>query len=89
MKKTKFREIITNNGTIILAGRDEDSNEELVKQVGKNEEVFHTVAAGSPFVNIKGKSKRGDLKIAAIFCALHSRDWKKNKKDVLIHQFSG
>ena len=43
--------------------------------------------AGSPFVNIKGKAKRGDIKFAAIFCAKYSRDWKKNKKDVIVHQF--
>ncbi len=55
----KFREFITDRGTMIFAGRNAENNEELVKQVGKNEEVFHTDARGSPFVNIKGRAKKG------------------------------
>jgi len=84
-----FRKLITKSGTIILAGKDEISNEELVKQAGENEDVFHTAAPGSPFVNIKGKSKKSDIKTAAIFCAKYSRDWKKNKKNVIVHHFKG
>ncbi|GBE19914.1 MAG TPA: DUF814 domain-containing protein [Candidatus Pacearchaeota archaeon] len=89
MEKIKFRELTTKAGTTILAGKDEKSNEKLVAQVEKNEEVFHTAAPGSPFVNIKGKAKRGDIKEASIFCAKYSRDWKKNKSDVIIHRFKG
>ena len=85
----KFRELITKAGTRILAGKDEKSNEKLVAQVEKDEEVFHTAAPGSPFVNIKGKVKKGDIKEAAVFCAKYSRDWKKNKSDVIIHRFKG
>jgi predicted ribosome quality control (RQC) complex YloA/Tae2 family protein len=88
-KKIKFRELISKSGTIILAGRNAESNEKLVSQVEKNEEVFHTKAPGSPFVNIKGKPKTGDIKQAVIFCARYSRDWKKNKKDVEVHRFKG
>jgi len=89
MGKTNFRRLITKNGTLILAGRNDESNEKLVEQVEKNEEVFHTKEAGSPFVNIKGKPKIGDIKEAMIFCARFSRDWKKNSSDVIIHQFKG
>ncbi|MDZ4226629.1 MAG: NFACT RNA binding domain-containing protein [Candidatus Pacearchaeota archaeon] len=85
----KFRELVTKTGTRILAGKDEKSNEELVKQAGENEEIFHTEAPGSPFVNIKGKAKESDIKIAAVFCARHSRDWKKNRRDVFVHRFKG
>ncbi len=85
----RFREIITNMNTLIIAGRNAQNNEELIAQVGKNEEIFHTIAAGSPFVNIKGRARRGDIKQAAIFCAAYSRDWKKNKKDVVVHRFKG
>ena len=49
----KFREIITSSGKKVLAGKDAKSNEELIKQAGKNEDVFHTAKPGSPFVNIK------------------------------------
>lgn len=85
----KFRRITAKNGTIILAGKDENSNEELVKQISPDEYVFHTAAAGSPFVNIKGNASRDDIKTAAIFCAKYSREWKKNKKDVEVHKFQG
>ena len=89
MKKTNFRKLITENGTVILAGRNDEGNEDLILQVEKNEEVFHTKEPGSPFVNIKGRAQKSDIKIAAIFCAKYSRDWKKNNGDVLIHQFKG
>jgi len=85
----KLRQTISKNGTTILAGKDSESNEYLISQVEKNEEVFHTKEVGSPFVNIKGKPFKGDIKHAAIFCAKNSKDWKKNKSDVLIHRFKG
>jgi len=89
MKKIKFRKMVTRKGDSILAGRDAKNNEELIEQVEKEEEVFHTAEPGSPFVNIKGKPKREDINEAAIFCAKHSRDWKKNKSDVIVHRFKG
>jgi len=85
----KFREIITDRGTMIFGGRNAENNEELVGQVRNNEEVFHTDAVGSSFVNIKGRAKKGDIKDAAIFCAAFSKDWKKNKSDVVVHKFKG
>lgn len=85
----KFREFTTKRGTKILAGRTAENNEELIKQVGADELVFHTAKPGSPFVNIKGKPKFGDRKIAMIICARYSQDWRDNKEDVLIHQFRG
>ncbi len=89
MKKTNFRKLITENGTLILAGKNDESNESLIAQVEKDEEIFHTKEAGSPFVNIKGKAKIGDIKTAALFCAKFSRDWKKNGKGIEIHRFKG
>lgn len=85
----KFRELTTKAGTLMLAGKNAANNEELIKQVRTNEEVFHTAAPGSPFVNIKGKPKRGDLKRAAILCARYSQDWRDNKKDVRVQRFKG
>ena len=49
----KFREFKTSSGKIVLAGKDAKSNEELIKQAEKNEDVFHSAKPGSPFVNIK------------------------------------
>jgi predicted ribosome quality control (RQC) complex YloA/Tae2 family protein len=85
----KLRTHISKQGTLFLAGRTDENNEELMSQVKPTESVFHTKAAGSPFVNIKGIPKEGDIKEAAILCARYSRDWKKNKTDIIIHQFKG
>ena len=89
-----LRKSETSSGKIILAGKDATSNEELIKQIEKNEIVLHTKAPGSPFVNIKEDTKKltkQDLKEAAIFCVKYSQAWKKAKvkKDVEVHYFLG
>ena len=84
-----FRQHTSSQGTLFLAGKSSETNEILIAQVEKDEDVLHTAKPGSPFVNIKGKPKKGDLNEAAIFCAVYSQDWKKNKKDVLVHVFKG
>jgi predicted ribosome quality control (RQC) complex YloA/Tae2 family protein len=85
----KFRELISKKGTLILAGKSAENNEELVAQIKPDEEVFHTAAPGSPFVNIKGNPKPGDIKEAAIFCARYSQDYRDNKGNVIVHVFKG
>ena len=89
LEPKNFRKFATKSGAVVLAGKDENSNEELVKQITPDEFVFHTAAAGSPFANVKGKANENDLKEAAIFCAKYSRDWKKNHHDVEVHKFRG
>jgi len=89
-KKTKeknLRKSETTSGKLLLAGKNSEQNEQLVKQAKSNEFLLHTKAASSPFVNIKGKASKKDIKEAAIFCAKYSKDWKKNKKDVEVHYF--
>lgn len=85
----KFRERITGSGNTIIAGKDSKSNEKLILQIEPEEEVFHTQEKGSPFVNLKGKPEKGDIKEAAIFCAFYSQDWKNNKEEVIVHRFKG
>lgn len=85
----KFREFKTSSGKLVLGGKNSEQNELLVKQAKDNEIILHTKASGSPFVNIKGKANKKDIKEAAVFCAKYSRDWKKNKKDVEVHYFKG
>jgi len=88
----KFREYTTNSGKLVLVGKSAENNEKLIRQVGKEEIVLHTAAPGSPFVNIKDNGKKilkKDIKQAAIFCARYSQDWRDNKKDIVIHIFSG
>lgn len=84
-----FREHITPQGTLILAGKSAKNNEKLIRQADPDEEVFHTEAKGSPFVNIKGEPKEGDIKEAALMCAKYSQDWRDNQKDVIVHHFKG
>jgi len=84
-----FRKFISNAGTEILAGKSASNNEELVSQIEKSEIVLHTDRPGSPFVNIKGKAKWGDVKFAALICARYSQDWRDNKNDILVHKFKG
>lgn len=86
---TKFRELISKRGTLILAGKSAENNEELIAQIKPDEEVFHTEKRGSPFVNIKGTPKPGDILEAAIFCARYSHDYRDNKSNVIVHRFKG
>ncbi len=86
----KHREYTTKSGTKILAGKDANSNEKLVKEfVGKSNIIIHTAKPGSPFCIITEKPKRGDKKECALFCAKKSQDWRDNKKDVIVHVFTG
>lgn len=85
----KFRESKTSSGKLLIGGKDAEQNEKVVKLAEQDELVLHTKAAGSPFVVIKGKAAKEDVKEAAIFCAKYSRDWKTNHKDVEMHVFRG
>lgn len=85
----KFREFFTSTGTMVLGGKNAESNEDLVAQVEPGETVLHTARPGSPFVNIKGKASHQDILDAAIFCAKHSKDWRDNQEDVEVHIFKG
>ena len=85
-----FRRFITSSGKTVLAGKDAKSNESLMSDVGENEEVFHTVASGSPFVNIKTSvTNKKDRLEAAIFCASKSQDWRNNQSIVKVNRFKG
>lgn len=87
----EFREFITSSGKKVLAGKNAEQNEELVKQfIGKDNKIFHTSKPGSPFCVIeKIKHSKKDEKEAAIFCASRSQDWRDNKNDVEVNFFDG
>jgi predicted ribosome quality control (RQC) complex YloA/Tae2 family protein len=87
----KFREFETSSGKKILAGKNAEQNEELVKQfIGKDNKIFHTSKPGSPFCVIeKIKCSKKDEKEAAIFCASKSQDWRDNQSDVEVNFFRG
>lgn len=86
---TAFREFETSSGLRVLCGKSAENNELLVEQALPTEIVLHTVKSGSPFCNIKGVASKRDINEAAIFCAKYSSDWRDNKKDVIVHVFSG
>tara|TARA_Y100000310_G_scaffold344848_1_gene459985 strand:- start:5031 stop:5414 length:384 start_codon:yes stop_codon:yes gene_type:complete len=94
MKKLgNFRQFTTSEKTKIIAGKNQEQNEELVKKyIGKNNLILHTAKPGSPFCIIKKlKPTKQDLEETAIFCAKYSQSWKKPKikRDVEVHVFSG
>lgn len=86
-----YRKYITESKKEVLAGKNDEQNEALVKDIEAKDMVFHTVSPGSPFCVIKGKISKKDLKECAVFCAKYSQEWKKAKvkKDVLVHYFNG
>ena len=87
-----FRKALTSSGKVMLAGKNAEQNEQIIKQVELGEFVLHTKKPGSPFVNIKGKANKEDIKEAALFCAKYSQAWKKAKvkpEKVEIHVFLG
>lgn len=91
-----FRKFTTTSGKEVLAGKSAETNEELIKQAGKDEIVLHTAKPGSPFVNIKANLKeeitKKDIEEAAVFCVKYSQAWKKAKKkpaNVEVHVFFG
>ena len=76
----KFRWFLSSDGFLILGGRDATSNEIVIKKhTDKNDIVFHTDLAGSPFFVIKAENKKipeSTLKEVADATCTFSRVWK-------------
>ncbi|MCH8945846.1 MAG: DUF814 domain-containing protein [Nanoarchaeota archaeon] len=91
-KKIKFREIKLESGTKILLGKDENGNDELMKEFkGKRNIILHTAKPGSAFCVIEGsvKPSKLDINLSGQVCASYSQDWRDNRKDVVVHVFTG
>ncbi len=77
----KFRWFFSSNGFLVIAGRDATTNEVIIKKYTDKEDwVFHTDMAGSPFTVIKTEGKdvpEQTMNEAAQFTASMSRAWKK------------
>ena len=82
-----FREFVTSSGLKVFAGRDSANNDELVFAAGPNDVLIHTVAPGSPFVNVGDGASKVDIKEAAVFCAKFSQAWRDSKRDVSVNVF--
>ena len=75
----KFHWFISSEGFLCIGGKDATSNDMIVKKhLDKDDIVFHTEMAGSPFFIIKGGQKAGEatLNEVAQATAVYSRAWK-------------
>ena len=76
----KFRWFFSSEGFLCIGGRDSTSNEIIIKKhMEKEDIVFHTEMAGSPFFLIKTEGKKPGEKTlneAAQATASFSRAWK-------------
>jgi predicted ribosome quality control (RQC) complex YloA/Tae2 family protein len=77
----KFRWFISSDGFLVVAGKDAETNEKLIrKYMQPNDLVFHTDITGSPFVLIKNPENKKILPQtileAAEFCGSYSKAWK-------------
>ena len=91
-KLGNLRKALTSSEKIMIAGKNAEQNEQVIKQVEEEEIVLHTKEPGSPFVNIKGEASKEDIHEAALFCAKYSQAWKKAKtkpSKVEVHYFLG
>lgn len=88
---SKFREFTLESGIKIFLGKDEKSNDFLMKEYsGKENFILHTVSPGSPFCVLETlEPGKKEIKQAAIICASKSQDWRNNKKSVKLHLFTG
>jgi predicted ribosome quality control (RQC) complex YloA/Tae2 family protein len=89
--KMNFRKIILKSGTSVILGKDEDSNDYLMKDFkGKQNIILHTSAPGSPFGVIeKIKPTKKEIYEAGVFVARYSQDWRDSQKNVKVSVFTG
>lgn len=77
----KFRWFFTSKKHLCIGGRDAGSNEVIIKKhLDKNDLVFHTDMAGSPFFVIKLNEDQAtdeEIEEVATATACYSRAWKK------------
>lgn len=77
----KFRWFVSSEGFLVIGGKDATTNEILIKKHTEKEDiVFHTDMAGSPFVVIKAEGKqipKNTIQETSDFTADFSRGWKK------------
>jgi len=87
----KYRWFFTSSGTLVIGGKSDAQNEEVIGLARPHEVVLHTKSPGSPFCVLKEaiEETNEDVKEAAIFCASFSQAWKKCKgKSIEVHIFT-
>ena len=78
----KYRWSFTRNGFLVIAGRDIDQNESLVRKMLNEKDIFlHADIQGAAVTILKTEGKipsEDDIKDAAIIAACYSKAWKAN-----------
>ncbi len=77
----KFRWFYTSENMLFIAGRDATTNEVIIKKhLSKNDLVFHTDFAGSPFGVLKEGQKASEISLSecATFIGSYSKAWKSS-----------
>ncbi len=75
----KFRWFRTSEGYLVIAGRNAQQNEQVMKYTEINDLIFHADIHGSPFAVLKNGRDAGEVSIneAAKFTAAYSKAWEK------------
>ncbi len=86
-----YRKFQLESGTKILLGKDETSNDKLMKEFkGRPNTILHTSEPGSPFGVInKISPDKEEIYEAGIFVVKFSQSWRDNKQDIKIDVFTG
>jgi predicted ribosome quality control (RQC) complex YloA/Tae2 family protein len=88
----KFRWCFTQNGLLVIGGRDAHSNESIVKHyLDKQDWYFHADTHGAPHCVLKVEKKtpeKGDFEDAASFAGVFSSVWKKGLFSVRVYKVS-
>ncbi len=80
----RFHWFFTSNEKLVIAGRDANQNEILIKKyLEANDVVLHGDVHGSPFAIIKNgkESTEEEKREAAIFTLCHSKSWQNKRID--------
>jgi predicted ribosome quality control (RQC) complex YloA/Tae2 family protein len=89
----KYRWTITRNEFLVIAGRDVDQNESLVKKMLDDKDIFlHADIHGAPATIIKTMGKEigeCDLKDAAVISATYSKGWKEGLASIDVFWVTG
>lgn len=82
----KYHWFVSSDGFLVIGGRDATTNEIVIKKhTDKDDLVFHTDMAGSPFVVVKSEGKKipkTTIQEAADFVAVFSKGWKKGMSTI-------
>lgn len=87
----KYRKVETSEGLNLTLGKDERSNDELMKEFeGSKNTILHTSAPGSPFGVIEKLSpNKSEIYSAATLVAKYSQAWRDKKSDIMVDVFTG